>query len=1027
MTIKKLVDYSTDEYIEFDKTTEAPLTPEEKIALWEKAYQEGTVKKLVKDNQSKFDIKEFLKQSLATTKEAIPAATSELKNTFTNTAKIVKGDPEAVSEASSNLIKPIPQLEKAKEIISKQGLVGNIASNVVPTSQLEIGMYGISPKIPAPKIITAIARPIEKGIAKVGGKILSKIFPPKVPQEVFMKKQNQLLNKARLGSIAALELVLNKGAELHQLVEDYIGGKPLDKTIKELKKLAMPTPREELPTGFARRKSAQTIKDSTLPYDVKEKVLTNPAINYKQRPVAMVEKMADDIMSLGDDKAIEAFKSESSDVTNILAEKLANKLGSEGKIEAAEKITLEAMKRGTSAGQVVNTFKYWKKLSPASILRRVQERLIEIETRNPDQITNAMKHAWMKKGQEIGVMKAGEAQDLATYNLFDSINKAIPDKESKQLMSLYKAMLLTLPKSHFINITSNVMQAIGMNTSKVVATPIDMAASVLTGKRTTTLPQVPSWIKGFKEGGDKARGYLMTGFDPRNIANKFDISKTYYNNTRVGKLLQKGTEAIFRALGGADMPFWYATYNSALREQAIVAAKNAGAKNVSYAAKRFMVSPTETMQKRAFQEALESTFQNETRLNKIMQEIAKIPGGQILLPFKRTPAAFITEVFNYTPVGAAKTLYQSLISKTAGQYEIVKGLSKSLTGSSVLGLGYYMAKQGYLTGSYPKTSSPKGKSLDELEGKQYASIKIGDTYKSLRSLGIAGELLNIGADIYHAKKEGGSANMVTAGLAGTGTSMYNQQFLTNMSNVIKAFQDTDKSAPKLAANVLGSFVPTAVGGIARGDDEFKRETKALGLKNQLTNALKSKIPELRKTLPPKTDVFGEKVKDEATAVGAFFDVFGTNLARNTNDPVVKEFKKLKERGFDPVPVKIELKESIAGVKVNIPPNDLAVMQAYIGKRYHNTIKQFIETDLYKILPNDRKAAEIENVYSDFKKVGLFKYAEQQGVLGRGVKLDEIRHMTDKQLALYFADKYVVTPSLKAILEQKKRNYIRSLK
>ena len=72
---------------------------------------------------------------------------------------------------------------------------------------------------------------------------------------------------------------------------------------------------------------------------------------------------------------------------------------------------------------------------------------------------------------------------------------------------------------------------------------------------------------------------------------------------------------------------------------------------------------------------------------------AKIVGG--IMPFRGTPLNITKRAFEYTPVGIAVELINN---KNSNPVETINKAAKSLSGTSLIVLGYALAKSGLLTG-----------------------------------------------------------------------------------------------------------------------------------------------------------------------------------------------------------------------------------------------------------------------------------------------------------------------------------------
>ena len=187
---------------------------------------------------------------------------------------------------------------------------------------------------------------------------------------------------------------------------------------------------------------------------------------------------------------------------------------------------------------------------------------------------------------------------------------------------------------------------------------VDTAASLFTGERTKVLTTRTAF-NGLKEGTIKGIRYFSSGFDERNIAAKLDYKKVNFGTGKVAKFFDKYTGIVFRSLGAADQPFYYAALSRSLMDQALAQGKNAGKKGKELVkfAENLVQSPTEQMIRYGTADATTAVFQNQTSLGKAAKQIQRIPGvGELILPFGRTPSSVAMQIINYSPVGVVKTI-----------------------------------------------------------------------------------------------------------------------------------------------------------------------------------------------------------------------------------------------------------------------------------------------------------------------------------------------------------------------------------
>lgn len=101
-------------------------------------------------------------------KQATGSATSALGDVFGTVGKAVIGQPEAVSEVASQINRPVPELEQIGQKAGEYGVLGKVAGAMIPTRPIEFGTAAISPVAKAPAAISAIAKPLQRGVDVIG-------------------------------------------------------------------------------------------------------------------------------------------------------------------------------------------------------------------------------------------------------------------------------------------------------------------------------------------------------------------------------------------------------------------------------------------------------------------------------------------------------------------------------------------------------------------------------------------------------------------------------------------------------------------------------------------------------------------------------------------------------------------------------------------------------------------------------------------------------------------------------------------
>jgi hypothetical protein len=190
-----------------------------------------------------------------------------------------------------------------------------------------------------------------------------------------------------------------------------------------------------------------------------------------------------------------------------------------------------------------------------------------------------------------------------------------------------------------------------------------------------------------------------------------------------------------------------------------------------------------------------------------------------------------------------------------------------------------LAAQGHITGSGPADEGAKD--LLRADGWQPYSIRVGDKYYSYQRLDPIASTLGVAADLagtseYMTEKQREkSAALITAAVM---KNLSNKTWLQGVSSIVEALSEPDRSASALIARLAGSLaVPAGVAQVARTADPILREAR------EPIDAIKARIPLVSKSLPARTDVWGQPIVNEGGVGPNIVSPIWINTRRN--DPV----------------------------------------------------------------------------------------------------------------------------------------------
>jgi len=599
---------------------------------------------------------------------------------------------------------------------------------------------------------------------------------------------------------------------------------------------------------------------------------------------------------------------------------------------------------------------------------------------------------WLKRAQrEAGRDLTGSE----VHNILDAAGKKDPLKiveavnavrrESDILdktIGIWKAGLLSSPTTHLANMGGNVIMQMMETAKDIPAAMIDIVVSAIRGKPRTIglnlegslagLHVGDAW-KGLKEGGvRKAASDWVEGMR-RGIAEeevmKFDLPQklTFDQNSFFGRAAQKYTDTVFGALSMQDRIFAENAMKRSLFEQAKLAAKEAGKKGDDFVAevKRLVNKPTEDMLQNAINDSEYATFHRNTTIGNMLSGLQKGANktsvgkiaAEVILPFKKTPAAVATTILDYTPAGFITAVAKGI--KGGSQREVIQSLSRALTGTAMIGSGAILAKNNLITGSYPR--DPKERIIWQQQKAIPNAVKIDGHWVELSRLGPFGAILGIGADSYNALQDGGDAlDVAKAGAASAITSFGDQPYVQGMSAVADTLKDPERNLMTIPKQVAGSIVPALIGRTAKVVDPIERENKTI------KDAFMSRIPGVSQSMPEKLDAFGRELKDNRPwyerAVQQYFSPVRVNVI--DENPVFKKMQELYDANEPIMPTAIQDTLKMGGFEIPMEKKEKMNLQRAIGGVQLDEMEKAIADPEFQTLPLEQQSKALQGMMND---------------------------------------------------------------
>jgi hypothetical protein len=444
-------------------------------------------------------------------------------------------------------------------------------------------------------------------------------------------------------------------------------------------------------------------------------------------------------------------------------------------------------------------------------------------------------------------------------------------RTGKALQEAWSLGLLTSPRTHVVNVSSNVFTGLTLGAERYGMAaqgdiPLREANEFMVGYlgsfRQAMGNAAQAWKTGqtgFGMGKIEApfeRATAREVLDPEGKAGIFSKALDWYGaalNRYVGGTLAAGDE-----FGKTTL------YNAQLRAMATRQAQRLGLKGAD--ATRHIAdtvsNPPPMMRSEAIEFANYGTFTNALGAGGAgaQKAINKIPGAKFIVPFVRTPLNIFKFTFERTPLGLVSQSIREDIA--AGGVRKASAMAKLGMGTSVMMLGTDMAMNGEITGAGPV--DPEIRSRLMAAGWKPYSIKIDDKYYSYARFEPFATWLGMSADMteilgnyesYDIAAQDEIDELGTAMVAAIANQVVGKTFMQGISDLTQVLSDSKRYGAQYLQRYAGSLVPNAVADIEKMVSPEREQVFSM------MDGIKARIPGLSDTVGKRYNVYGEVIKN----------------------------------------------------------------------------------------------------------------------------------------------------------------------
>ncbi len=678
-----------------------------------------------------------------------------------------------------------------------------------------------------------------------------------------------------------------------------------------------------------------------------------------------------------------------------------------GDYETAQKLAVDIATEATKAGQVVQSMRMLKKLTPEGrlyFIERTMDKLQQEATEKygenaPDlSLPNEMKQEYAQTSDPV-------IQQQLLEGMYEYVAKQLPFSWSNFITAWRYLSMLGNVRTQSRNFLSNVISAAAQEYTNIVQAAMEdigiAKLAVKDGTRTTTLRKPTQAqtsrakddydiIKDSLQGKGKYSAENLTALEKLN--NPFRVAGTWGtkdNDYMLLKGIRRGAEAASKGLSA-----WNNATNWAMDKGDLIFSQHAYVKAFARYLRANNIDPDKMTNSQKFKarawatkQALESVYREQNawaelivkRENKRKREGNKLAAAVIggTFPFRSTPLNITKRSFEYTPVGIAAELYkQKVKGKNVDGVELLNKAAKSLSGTSLILLGMALSKAGLITGGMGDDKEDK---LKKQMGRQEYSFNIGD-YSYTMDWGGAGLMpLFIGAQIRQNRAEDDNLlNNVATAIGNANSPITESSMMSGLMDIVQAVMfgnDQDAVLNSIASSLssyVGQFVPTAAGQIARAVDDTSRSaySNKTGLAKTIDKTIKkakNKIPGMSQDNAPYMDVWGN---DEKNRGNGFLGRLAYNMLspgyakKKSNDKVEKEIQSIFEATGDKgvLPSNYTTHNTTGGVNRRFTQDEYVDYTKTYGETAYTSIEDLLADGNYKNRTKEERAKYIKKAY-----------------------------------------------------------------
>lgn len=399
----------------------------------------------------------------------------------------------------------------------------------------------------------------------------------------------------------------------------------------------------------------------------------------------------------------------------------------------------------------------------------------------------------------------------------------------------------------------------------------------------------------------------------------------------------------------------------------------------------------------AIREAQKATYRDTNDFSQWVSSIGRYSGDnkagraaskllEGILPFRKTPANILARGVEYSPIGLLERITRGTYRVEKGRIttaEWLDGISAGLTGTGLLGLGFWLAGMGLARGGGSGDDDKKRK-FDELTGHQEYSLELPDgTSVTLDWLAPEALPFFVGVNLYEelsAKNGGERLNMADwmKALGNVSEPMLEMSCLQSLNDLFDSVSYGKKEGSALGSAVFGSItsylmqgLPTLFGQAERAQ-EGKRMTTYTEDSNWMTKDLQytlgkasARIPGLDFLQIPYIDAWGREEltgKPASRVANNFLNPAYTSKIDESGmeQELLRLYEQTKDDGV--FPQRAGKFITVDKVEKKLTGEEYVKYATVQGQTAYSLVCKLVDSKAYRAMDDETKAACIEDAY-----------------------------------------------------------------